>query len=230
MESNSHILYLDIEASDLSADIGHLLSIGYMWEGENKPTILSLINYPGSKPNDDRFLLKAFEPIFEKADLVVHHFGDYYDLPFIQTRRLINGLLKLSDVQTVDTWKIARKKLRLGSNRLERILDVLNCPYQKTPVRLSIWSDARIGDKKAFKYVEKHNEIDVLVLAWVYKRIRSMWPSHPALICTPHMSLNKCIVCGGKAKRNGIWPTAKHHYQRIRCTNCGKSWKGECLV
>lgn len=218
------ILFVDIEASDLKADIGHVLSIGYKWNYAKKAKVISLLDYPGKKPNDDSKLLKAFEKIYNEADIVVHHFGDFYDIPFLQTRRLINKMLPMPHVQTVDTWKICRKKLKFGNNRLNRVLEALGCPYDKSPVKMSVWSDARVGIKRAFKYIIDHNYWDVLVLEWVYNRIKPVWNLHPRI--APRNALLTCPLCGGKSKSKGRIPCRERIYQRRICLSCGKTWKG----
>lgn len=223
------ILFLDIEATDLSADIGNLLSIGYKFSDEKKAHVMDISQHPGKKLNDDSALLEAFRPIYEQADLIVHHFGDYYDVPFLQTRCIINGLRPLPTVTTVDTWRIARKKMKFGSNRLQRILEVLGCPYDKTPVKLSVWADARVGDRKALKYIVKHNYYDVLVLEWVYYKIRALWPSHPVLVPEAKAE-NRCPLDGAPTKSKGRRLCGVHVYQRRVCGRCGHTFKGRKLI
>ena len=219
-----NILFLDIEATDLNADIGNVLCIGYKWAHEKSVHVMSIADYPGKQINDDINLLEAFEPVFSKADLVIHHFGDYYDIPFLQTRRLIKGLNPMPSVSTVDTWRIAKKRLKFGSNRLERILDVLGCPYKKTPLKLSIWASARVGIRGPLKYIIKHCKNDVLVLEWVYNRIKAIWDQHPNIQRT---SLGRiCSICGGHGQSRGLRATLGGQYQRLVCLKCGHSWKG----
>lgn len=220
------ILMIDIEASNLSASMGYILAIGYKWADEKSPHVMSLADYPGRKSTDDRNLLKAFEPIFKEADVIVHHFGDYYDIPFIQTRRLIHKMKPLPKVTTIDTWRIAKKRLKFHSNRLEAILKALGCPYSKTPLDGNIWIDASAGDRKALKYVVTHCKMDVLVLEWVYNTIKAVWDVHPSLT----REKNHCKVCKkGVYYSNGLRVCDKKTYRRLICKSCGHSTKGEVL-
>lgn len=221
------IMFLDIECTDLNADIGHIVCIDYKFNDENKVHHLGLLDYPGKDLNDDSKLLKAFEPAYEQADLIVHQFGDFYDLPFIRTRRLIHGMLPMPEVKTVDTWRIAKKKLKFGSNRLERFIDALDCPYKKTPISLKLWQDARIGKPAAFKYIHEHCKNDVLSLEWVYNKFAALWPAHPVLVTDP----TKCRLCGSsKNKSNGRRLSENHIYQRRQCLSCGHTWRGQKIV
>ncbi len=219
------ILFIDIEASNLSASMGYLLAIGYKWAGDKKAKVLSLADHPGKKSTDDSVLLKAFEPIYREADLVVHHFGDYYDIPFLQTRRLIHKMRPLPGVSTVDTWRIARKRLKFHSNRLDAILKALGCPYKKTPLDGNIWIDASAGDRKALSYVVKHCYWDVMVLEWVYNATKAVWDNHPSLTRIPL----KCIVCPGIYRSEGIRATKTRSYRRLVCRLCGHTNKGEVI-
>lgn len=220
-------LYIDIEATDLDADIGHLLCIGYKIDGEKKAHVLDIRDYPGKTFDDDSQLLKAFEKIQSRAEIIVHHFGDFYDLPFLRTRRLIAGLKPLPEGVSVDTWRIARKKLKFKSNRLERILTVLGCPFKKTSLDINLWAKARWGSNKALDYIVHHCKMDILVLEWVYNRIKSSWPSHPTAY---RAGDNGCKVCGkGKMLSNGIRPTQQKVYRRLVCSNCGFTDKGKVV-
>lgn len=220
------ILFFDIEASDLKADIGHIICIGYKWNFEDKAKIISLLSHPGKKINDDSAVLREFEKVFNQADLVVYHFGDFYDLPFIQTRRLIHGMKPLPNVASIDTWRICKKKLKFGSNRLDRVLDALKCPYHKTPLKLSHWAAAWTGDKKAIRYIIEHCVNDVLVLEWVYNKIRPVWKGHPRMFDLVDKSA--CPTCGSKQTESKGWQyCASKKYARRRCCQCGASWKGK---
>lgn len=219
------ILFFDIEATNLSASMGYLLAIGYKWADEAKPRVLSIVDYPGKKITDDSNLLRAFETVYNKADIVVFHFGEFYDMAFLQTRRLIHKMKPLAKVQFVDTWRIAKKRLKFHSNRLDAILKSLGCPYKKTALDGNAWIDASAGDRKALKYIIHHCKMDVLVLEWVYNRIKAVWDQHPTL--RYESSSNVCKVClKGKMVSNGIRPTQTKVYRRLSCNRCGFTEKG----
>lgn len=219
------ILFVDIESSDLAADIGHIICIGYKWANEPKAHVMSILDYPGKFANDDKLLLKAFEKVYNQADIVVHHFGEYFDIPFLQTRRLIHGLHPMPETTMVDTWRICKKRLKFGSNRLQRVLEVLGCPIEKTPVKLSVWSLARLGHKKSIDYVIDHCLKDILVLEWVYNKIKSVWTPHPALVINSDDKY--CRFCKEYSGiSNGFRPAKTHVYRRMGCKKCGFSWKG----
>jgi len=225
MTKEPKILFLDIEASNLSASMGYTLAIGYKWAHEKCAKVMTLADYPGKKSTDDKKLLRAFEPIFNSADLVVHHFGDYYDVPFLQTRRLIHKMTPLDRIATVDTWRIAKKRLKFHSNRLDAILKALGCPFAKTALDGNIWIDASAGDRRALRYVANHCYWDVMVLEWVYNHIKVVWDQHPAVY-----GKEKCNACGhDKFYSHGIRVTIGNKYRRLVCQKCGWPKKGKLI-
>jgi len=224
--TKARILFLDIEASNLAASIGFLLSVGYKWGHEKKPHVLRVDSTKEWKKDhtDDRGLLKAFEPVWNEADLVVHHFGDFYDVPFLQTRRIINNMTKMPDVRSVDTWRIARKLMKFHNNRLVTLEGALGCPYAKTKVDFKHWTKAMVGVKASMDYIVEHNKLDVLVLEWVYNKIAPMLASHPTTQLNPY----NCRVCGSNRMKGHGWrPAQKYWYQRLICQDCGHTRQGQ---
>lgn len=170
----SKVLIWDIEADDVKdASFGTILCIGYKWLDEKEVHVISITDFPGFQKNmdNDGKVLQKFLEVYNKADYSVAHFGQYYDLPFVNTRLVINGLPTLAPTMIKDTWKTARKKMKLRSNRLEYIARALKCKHQKTPLDPSVWKRAMRGSKRDLEYVRTHCKYDVLVLEEVWKKI-----------------------------------------------------------
>lgn len=216
MRKKLNVLFFDIETSDLDADIGHTFCIGYAFNDGPVEIIR------GRKSSDDRDILEKFTRVWEKADVVVAHYGKGFDECFLQTRRLIHGMKPLPTASFVDTWWIARKKLKFKSNRLDRLAEMLDCPVKKTVLSIKIWAKARFGDKKSLDYIVHHCVNDVKILRFVAKKLAPYWENHPAVTIAER---GRC-GCGGLLYANGIRPTAKSIYQRLVCVECGKSRKG----
>jgi len=221
------ILFFDIETSNLAASMGFILSIGYKWAHENKVHLLRIDETKEyqKRKTDDAGLLKQFEDVYNEADVVVAHFGKYFDIPYLQTRRIIKNKIKMADVKLIDTWAICRKHMKFHSNRLDAVARALKCPYVKTTVDGEKWIDAMSGDKRALDYVVTHNKIDVLVLEWVFNKISAMLPSLPRLI----WDRQRCGNCGGRMISDGPRVTQKNRHERWRCPKCGKCEKGRVL-
>jgi len=226
------ILLWDIEASNLNANWGFVFCIGYMWLGEKKPTIISGRDFPAFKKNttDDRPVLNAFQPVFESADIVVTHYGVRFDLPFIQTRRMIHGMQPMSYATHIDTWRLAKYTMKFNSNRLATVSESL--PYKdlkkaprKTPILPENWSRAIAGHLPSIKTIEEHCALDILVLRDTYMALRPFATNHPNLAKLIDGSKEGCPNCGSmKTERNGVRVTARGVHQRHRCRDCGASF------
>ena len=116
---------------------------------------------------------------FNNYDVLYTHYGSdrRFDLPFIRTRAYANGLEhKLPgymDKFIMDTYPIARNKLKLHSNRLGVIADILGITdVKKTQLSPKIWMLASAGHPKALAYIQDHNKKDVLLLQKVHQKLR----------------------------------------------------------
>jgi len=109
----------------------------------------------------------------------------------------------------------------LSSNRLDRLAKFLNIKARKTIVDFNIWADARIGDKKALKYVYTHGQADVHVLREVLEELTGRFPfilSWASIYDDP----DTCPHCdvGPIRKRGWSYATLSRRRQ-YRCDNCG---------
>lgn len=221
------ILVWDIEASNLVADYGWVLCIAWKWFGKGKPQVIRIRDTREFKNDrtDDSGLLKRFAPIFEKADLHVFWFGEYFDYPFVQTRLMMAGLPPIPNIPFIDGWRIAKKKLKLRSNRLDavsKIIPVTGKREEKLQPSPKDWRRANAGHADALKVIEDRCVSDVLVLEQVYGAIR-----HLASGNTPNLSkLNPeiaegCPACGShEIQRRGFNLSARGKRQRMACLAC----------
>ena len=135
----------------------------------------------------------------------------------------------------IDTWLIARYKMKLNSNRLDTIAKHLQLDVQKTSLDGPTWVRAMSGDKDAIKYIIDHCIHDVLVLEQVYLRLRPLMTNHPniSLIDSERTANGKfipddgtCPACASqKTWNNGKVATLRRLWQRRTCGECGVNWK-----
>lgn len=143
-----------------------IICISYKWNYEDT---VHTVRWDSNQ--DDKLLLELFIPELNKADFIVAHNGDKFDLPWIKTRALANDLEMHPKYKTVDTLKIARYKHRFLSNRLDDIGEYLKLG-RKIKVDFALW-DRVILEKseKALKEMIKYCEQDVLLLEKVYNKL-----------------------------------------------------------
>lgn len=216
------ILSWDIEATNLSADFGMVLCVGFKEVGTGKPTVLSLRDFPYEETNPikaEKHLLKALSKVLLDADMWVYQFGKYYDLPFINTRLLYHKLPTLpTNFPHVDTWQISKNHLKLRNNKLVTISEFLGTREEKNAILPEQWIRALAGHKASLDYIVEHCRRDVVVLEEAYLRLRALDPKHPF-----HGRPGACRVCGkpGPFQYRGFHRTAARVYRRFQCQQCG---------
>ena len=171
--------YLDIEATNLNGNFGMMLSWYIKREGKNEYdnsviTKKEIFNY-----NFDKRLVKELLEAFKNYDVLYTHYGSdrRFDLPFIRTRAYAHNMEKslpeYMENFIMDTYPIARNKLKLHSNRLGSIAEALGVNgVVKTPLSPRQWQLATAGQPKALEYISLHNKRDVQLLERVHKKLK----------------------------------------------------------
>lgn len=215
------ILLFDLEFNGLNANFGWIYCMSYKWYGEKKIWTMSLRDFKSFKedPTDDRLLCIAASGVVSSADVLVGHYSTRCDLPYLQTRLAEHSLPPAASVPHVDTWRIARDKLRLNSNRLDSLASLLKSPVKKTHLDATVWRKAAAGHVPSLKYIEDHCEKDIKVLEWCYERLRPLMTSHP------HLALREaagCPKCGHGPMQSRGWNLKKAgRTRRMQCQSCG---------
>jgi uncharacterized protein YprB with RNaseH-like and TPR domain/predicted RNA-binding Zn-ribbon protein involved in translation (DUF1610 family) len=216
-------LIWDIEATNLSAPFGTVLCIGWKWSDKPKVYVPTILDYEqkGGKLSD-KALIEEFTEEYNKADYSVTHYGTYYDLPMISTKRAKYKLPPLAPVKMIDTWKIARYKLKMHSNRLNALAQYFGTKSQKTEITFDDWLGAAAGDKKSIKQVKEHCYWDILTLEEVFNGLKPLVTDMPS---QQHFGNHSGIVCENCGSdhiiKSGFKVTKVGRYQRYACQNCG---------
>lgn len=223
------ILAYDIEASGLNADFGIVLTFGSKFVGEGKVEVLNILDYL-DKSDDlikaEKRILKDISIRMLSADVWLGHFSTYYDLPFLNTRLLYHNLPILPpNYSQLDTWKIAKNRLKLRNNRLITIQEFLKLKDEKNAILPEQWIRAIGRHRPSMDYIVEHNRRDVLVLEEAYLRLRPLVLDHPNKgLIDGH---GGCGVCGSiKLQRRGFHVTRTRKFQRLQCQECG-AWSKE---
>ncbi len=162
--------YLDIEASNLKANFGIVLTWAikdglsdYIYY--DHLTNKDVTKFPETE--DRRILETCVETIREFDRIVTHYGGDFqYDNPYLRTRCLMMGVNfpVHGEVYHADTFGIAKRKLSLSSRRQDIIAEALFKESVKSRIDSAAWRGAVRGDTKCIKEVLDHNFRDVVEL------------------------------------------------------------------
>ena len=229
-------LVLDIETTDLKGDFGHML----MWSAKwlNDPWVYyaridESTTWRDDCPEsrcDDREVVSTLVELIEQSDMVIYHYGDKFDWPFINTRCLANGLLPPAPKSSVDTCKVARSALKMTSNRLGNLAEFLNDPdAQKGGLSKKQWKLAAQGHKPTLDEMLDYCVEDIIATEGVYLRLRPVIRIHPhiAPVMLGEPASVRCPACGSSnTQSHGPRRTMRQIQHRRRCNACGHTYIG----
>ncbi len=178
--------YLDIEASNLTANFGVMLSWALKLRGGE---IISSVAAPDelrSMDVDKELCQRLIDAVAGyNIDVLVTHWGGLgrYDIPFIISRCEFHGLNwpGHSKLRHIDTHRLAKRVLRLSSYRLETIGRFFGCTL-KTHIDGIFWIRALQGNAEAMDYILDHNIRDVKLLEVIHLRLERYCPANSIIV------------------------------------------------
>ncbi len=203
---------------------------GYIWSfsgafNDGKIFHYCLADFPLYKKNpySDEALAKKLFECFEKADVVVAHNGNAFDIKHVNALFAKYKLGIPSPYKKIDTLLIARNEFYFWSNSLNDLAEYLGIGAKTETGGFSLWKKCENGDKKAISLMKKYNNHDVFLLREVYKRLLPYIQNHPniGLIIGEK---RVCRNCGGNKlhKRGESIKLSGAKWQRLQCQGCGK--------
>ncbi len=233
----SRILILDIETAPNIAYVwgawkqnigqnqwkekGHIMSYAAKWLGTDE------IEYEENRKSNDKTIVKKLFKLLDKADIVVAHNGDKFDLPVILGRGLVHGLKPPSPYHVVDTCKVARKRFRFAVNSLANLAEELKLADQKGKHKkfpgFELWLECLRNNDDAWNEMKKYNIEDVVVLEELYLVMRPYIDNHPNVVQHTHDGAVHCPKCGStNIQYRGYYYTKMGLcYRRFVCKDCG---------
>jgi uncharacterized protein YprB with RNaseH-like and TPR domain len=172
-EAEERIGFLDIEASNLDADFGIILSWCIKDSLSNKIYSDVLTPTDVKKGYEDKRIVQSLVDTMRLFDRVVGFYSTNFDIPFIRARASIVGVefLKYGELKHKDIYYLMKSKYKISSRRLENCCRVVLGHTEKTRIDAKFWRNGVRGDKKALKYILDHNEKDVLDLEKLYWKV-----------------------------------------------------------
>ena len=167
MKPSTHLDFVsfDIETSNLQADFSVLLSAVIKPYGQ-EPVVFRSDTYDSWANNraNDGDIVKDISSELQKHAIVITHYGDRFDIPFLRAKMVHHGLPPLPHMFGVDSWKIARNNFKVSSRRLKNLAHYFDIG-EKEGVEGSLWMNASYnGSKEAMDEIVAHNIIDCEVL------------------------------------------------------------------
>lgn len=166
--------FLDIESSDLKANIGHM----YSWciKELNGPLYGGLItkNEIEEGRYDKRILQECIDTMRKFDRIVVFYGGDMrFDLPFVRSRAVYFGLdfPIYKELQLLDLYLVIKRRFKLTRNSLQAACSFFGIPSKQHQMEYETWMRARIGHKESLDTIFEHNKEDVISTEALYKKV-----------------------------------------------------------
>jgi hypothetical protein len=194
-----------------------IICISYKWEGKDKVHTLTW-----DKNQCDKKMLEKFIKVANRADELVGHNGDRFDIKWIRTRCVFHRVPMFPKYRTLDTLKKSRGGFYFNSNRLDYIAQYLGVGAKVKHDGFSMWVEVMNGNKKALKDMVRYCEGDVVVLEDVYHVIKNyvLNNTHNGVLTGGYK--HSCPNCGNDDAvllKNNV--TAKGTIKRLmECDSC----------
>lgn len=208
---------------------GYILMYAYQWLGEKKVYLESIHNYPQYKknPHSDKVLAKKLYDLLDKADIVVAHNGDRFDVKHINTLFLKYIGHPPSAFKTVDTLKQSRINFYQNTHRLDHQCR-RHLGQQKVETGgFQLWRDIYLNQcQKAFNKMAKYCKKDVALLHDWYMKILPFVKNHPSVTDNYEDGEIRCDRCGSHNWRKDGIGRDKHTWKRrAHCRNCHRRFR-----
>lgn len=237
-DTRPKILLLDIETAPLRAytwgvwkqniSTSQIISNWYMisWAGKwlGKEGIFSDVLDPNEAitENDGRIVGNLWR-VLNEADIIIAHNGDNFDIPKINTRFVLHGLMPPSVYRQIDTLTIARQRFGFTSNSLDALAKLFEFDG-KVKTEFSLWKDCMVGNVEALNYMNYYCRQDITTLEQVFMKLRPFAKGLPNLDLYQDNTTPVCPACGHthiEIMLNKFFYTQAVKYQTYRCTSCG---------
>ncbi len=202
-----------------------IICISWKWEGEDKVHNA----HWGLNKQCDKSLLKKFIKELDKADEIIAHNGDRFDIKWIRTRAVFHGLQMKHTYNSIDTLKWVKKYLRLPSNTLAEVCKYYQLEAKRDAGGISTWTDIVFHkSKEALDRMIYYCDGDILSLEAVFNKLL------PYARPNTHYGVLRggekfhCPECGKLPKWNKTYTTAAgtiQHYMKCRDTKCNTYFK-----
>lgn len=193
----------------------HIISGAWKWLGEDK--VYSAVSRKG---DDDSIIVTKLANVLAKADVIIHHNGDKFDVKKLHTRMIRHDIMPVyHKLVTVDTLKESKKHFAFSSNRLAYLARFLGVT-EKVHSESDYWMREVKKDYSKLKEMVEYNKGDVVTLEEVYLKMRP-YIDHPNMnkgeLCNcPSCSSDNTVKRGFWTTRTGI--TKQTH----QCKSCFK--------
>jgi len=215
---------VNLSQDNIIQEGGWMLCASWRWMHEDVTRSIHLTPTQ-IKNQDDLVIACTLHALYEEADVVIAHNSHGFDHKVLQTRCLANNLPPLPSVKVLDTLQMAKKHLRLPSNKLDSIADYFNLGRKFSTGGISLWKKVQSGDVQAMQDMVLYCKQDVDLLLSIYLKIRAVSNAGTGFNAGMYGELKEevCGTCGS----SDVEPTGRtvkstlSSFLEYRCNDCG---------
>ena len=211
-------LYKQYIPHDNIIDDWFIISWSAKWLYDDK-VISDVVTPKEAVKSNDKRILNSMWKLLDKADIVIAHNGDRFDLRKLNWRFINSDIKPPSPYRSIDTLKISRKEFAAPSHKLDFLTKNFNV-QTKIKTDFQLWVDCMNGNKKRLDEMLKYNKQDVVALEDVYLILRPYIKNHPNLGVL--MDMDVCSTCGSKniEETESVYLTSANKFLVFRCNSC----------
>lgn len=174
---------------------------------------------------DDSRIVEKLRKLYEESDAVICHNSKGYDHKVLQARSAYWDYPALPLVKVLDTLELAKRNLRLPSNKLGSIAAYFNLPLKMDHSGVSLWVGVQSGDVAAMATMVEYCKQDVVVLEEVYNKLKQTGKAGSDFNAAMYFEDNaiRCRTCGSddlEATGRTV-VTSSSTYDEYVCLGCG---------
>jgi len=175
----------------------------------------------------DKSILPGIWGLLDKADIVIGHNVERFDVRKLNARFKVNGFTPPMPYQTIDTMVHAKRNMAFAGYSMAYLNGLLE-KSGKLKTEYSLWkrcigiNATKLQQMKALVEMLRYNKQDVLALEELYLDLRPWMKSHPNLgLFHDGENVTRCPNCGGTdLDWCGEYTTPMNLYRAFRC-KCG---------
>ena len=231
MKNGPEILFLDIETTPLIGpawkvydtnlitvlEESYMLCATWAWGRDGE------VQYErkSKAKGNDKALTGIVWSLMDKADIIIAHNGDQFDVKKIQERMVIHGFGPPSWFATVDTLKASRRKFNRHSHSLGALAKSHKIALKGSHAGIGTWLGCMDEDADSWADMKAYSMADIPPLRDYYYKILPWIDNHPNM---GHWDTTRpvCRQCGSPdLAPNGTYRTNAGTRQRWACRECG---------
>lgn len=184
------------------------------------------------RSEDDSRITLALYALVNKADIIIAHNGKHADIPWMNSRFILNNLEPPKPFIVIDTLEIARKQFGFSSNKLDALAGYFHIDH-KLHTDFQLWKNCMEGRQQHLDYMLEYNKKDVQILEEVYLKMAPWIKGGPNMNVLLNSEYPVCANCGSPAIElipNQYYYTSVGKYNLYRCKDCGAISRGRFSI